>query len=68
MSEPAVAPFHTHVNEDGLLVRCYHKCKKATSVLGTWQFWFGMTMGFPFEHFLWEKVPPFSWITHWIGL
>jgi hypothetical protein len=31
-------------------------------------FWFGMTMGFPLEHLLWEKAPVFSAITRWLGL
>lgn len=26
-------------------------------------FWIGMTLGFPVEHLLWERVWPFSWIT-----
>jgi len=37
--------------------------------LGRWQFWLGLTLGFPLEHMLWEKAPVFSWITkHWLGL
>lgn len=37
-----------------------------------WQFWLGMTMGFPLEHWLWEKVLvhvfPFSLIMQALGL
>jgi hypothetical protein len=56
---------HVHVDERGLLHRCYHKCH---SLLFRWQFWAGMTLGFPFEHLLWEKVPPFDMLTKLLGL
>lgn len=47
------------------LQACYHKCKnELTSV----SFWLALTLGFPFEHFLWEKIPPFKWITDFLGL
>jgi len=55
---------HEHVNEDGILIKCYHQCK---SVLD-WRFFLGVTVSFPFEHFLYEKVWPFNLITHWMGL
>jgi len=51
---------HTHLDEDGLIVICYHKCK---AMLANWQFWVGLTLGFPLEHVLWEKVWPFYLIT-----
>lgn len=56
---------HTHVNERGTLVKCYHECRTLAS---DWKFWIGMTLGFPLEHALWEHVPGFSHITHWLGL
>jgi len=55
---------HYHSDEAGLLVRCYHKCR----TVFTWQFFVGITISFPFEHFLWEKVPPFSWLAGFMGL
>lgn len=57
--------FHTHKDEKGILHKCYHETK---SLLGTWQFWIGTLIAFPLEHFLYEKVPPFTFITHWLGL
>ena len=56
---------HTHVDEQGKLVRCYHQCRSALTSVG---FWVGLTLGFPLEHLLYEKVPPFTYITHWLGL
>lgn len=56
---------HTHVTEDGLLVRCYHKCR---SILAEPAFWIGVTVTFPIEHFLWTKVPGFKHISEWMGL
>ena len=31
-------------------------------------FWLGLTLGFPFEHFLWEHVWPFKLLTRFLGL
>jgi hypothetical protein len=31
-------------------------------------FWIGLTLGFPLEHVLWERVWPFKIITMWLGL
>lgn len=56
---------HYHKDERGLLVRCYHG---TASLLGNWRFWAGLTMGFPLEHLLWEKVWPFKLLTAWLGL
>lgn len=55
---------HHHKDHNGFLHACYHKCR----VIVTWQFWVGMTIGFPLEHFLWEKVWPFKAVAHWFGL
>uniref|UniRef100_E6QUU7 Uncharacterized protein n=1 Tax=mine drainage metagenome TaxID=410659 RepID=E6QUU7_9ZZZZ len=57
--------FHTHSDENGLMVKCYHKSK---TVLLSVSFWLGLTLGFPVEHFLWEKIWPFKLLTHYIGL
>lgn len=56
---------HYHVDERGFAVKCYHSCK---TMLMNWQFWAGLTMGFPLEHLLWEKVWPFYLITKFMGL
>jgi hypothetical protein len=56
---------HYHLDERGLLVRCYHNGR---ALLTNWQFWAGMTLGFPLEHFLWENVWPFKLITDLLGL
>ncbi|GAO37640.1 hypothetical protein SCT_3076 [Sulfuricella sp. T08] len=57
--------FHTHPDENGLMVKCYHKSK---TVLLSVSFWLGLTLGFPVEHFLWEKIWPFKLLTRYIGL
>lgn len=56
---------HTHVTEDGFLIRCYHRSR---SVLLSGGFWLGVTVSFPLEHFIWEKLYPFKLITEWLGL
>lgn len=56
---------HQHVDKRGYVHWCYHKCR---GILTNWQFWAGMTLGFPFEHLLWEKLWPFYLLTHWWGL
>lgn len=56
---------HTHTDEAGAIVRCYHRARTAVLDYG---FWVGLTLGFPVEHFLWEKVPPFSYLTKLLGL
>lgn len=48
-----------------MLDRCWKECRAA---LKSWKFWLGITMSFPAEHFLWEKIWPFYLVTHWIGL
>lgn len=45
---------HVHVDEQGFIVKCYHKCK---NILTEPAFWLGVTLTFPIEHFLWTKVP-----------
>jgi hypothetical protein len=34
----------------------------------SWGFWIGLTIGFPLELFLWEKVWPFARLTSVLGL
>ena len=57
--------FHTHVDERGALVKCYHETK---SILLSFSFWLGVTLSFPLEHFIWEKVWPFYMLTELLGL
>ena len=57
--------YHYHQTKEGLLVRCYHSSR---ALLTNWQFWAGMTLGFPVEHLIWEKLWPFSLVTRWFGL
>ena len=57
--------YHLHNSETGTLVKCYHKTK---SMLTSVEFYVATTISFPIEHFIWEKLPGFSWVTHWIGL
>lgn len=63
---------HHHKDENGFLRECYHVCGNGlTSVAETLKsipFWVGVTVSYPFEHFLWEHVPVFSHIAHWIGM
>ena len=56
---------HFHVDERGVLVRCYHG---VTSLATDWRFWAGITLSFPLEHWLWEKCWPFYVLTNWLGL
>ena len=57
--------YHTHKDEQGLLIRCYHQTK---NLLGSWQFYIGITLSFPFEHALYTYVWPFNLISKWMGL
>ena len=57
--------FHTHVSDEGFLVKCFHKSKR---LFFSWEFWIGVTFSFPLEHFLWEKIWPFYVVTKWLGL
>lgn len=50
---------HTHVNEHGGLVKCYHRCRNALTDYG---FWVGLTIGYPLEHALYDHVYPFTLI------
>ena len=59
---------HYHKNEEGVLIQCYHSCRKSLKdTLGNTAFWIGITVSYPLEHFLYEHVWPFSTLTHLIG-
>lgn len=64
LEEKPVKP-HYHKDENGVLRKCYHA---ARSVLTTWQFWLGITISYPFEHYLWEKVWPFYLLSEQLGI
>lgn len=61
--DPQAKP-HFHRDEQGMLVKCYHKCRNNWLV----GFCVGTTLSFPFEHWLYEKVWPFNLLTQWLGL
>lgn len=66
MHMPGPEP-HFHANRLGLLEACYHRCKEINwRTLAVSMFMF--TASFPAEHFLWEKAPLFSDLTHYLGL
>lgn len=44
---------HTHVDEKGQLVTCYHECK---SIIRQPSFWVITTLSFPIEHGLWSLI------------
>lgn len=56
---------HFHKDEDGALVKCYHRCRNA---LTDYAFWVGITVSYPLEHLLWERVPVFWHVAEWIGM
>lgn len=47
------------------LNRCYHSCRSTVSQPN---FWIGLTLGWPLEHFLYEHVWPFTWIARLLGI
>jgi hypothetical protein len=65
VARPTAEAGHTHLDERGFVVKCYHKSK---GLLTNWQFWLGVTLTFPLEHYLWEKAWPFYLITERLGL
>jgi hypothetical protein len=58
-------PHYHEDKESGLLVKCFNHC---TNLLTDYRFWIGVTISYPLEHFLWEKVWPFSLVMHFLGL
>lgn len=60
-----MAEFHTHKDENGILVKCYHDTKLMLTTTG---FWVSTIIAFPLEHFIWEKAPGFKQITALMGL
>jgi hypothetical protein len=49
---------HTHVDEQGMFVKCYHKSATEMRRVG---FWVAMTIGYPLEHVLWEGFLMHYW-------
>lgn len=56
---------HTHHDERGFLVKCYHRSR---NLMFTWQFWIGTTLGFPLEHFIYQHIPPFIQIAQLLNI
>jgi len=56
---------HFHRTKDNKLVACYHECK---NMLTSYSFWIGMSIGWPLEHFLWQKIWPFSLVAKLLGI
>jgi hypothetical protein len=56
---------HFHRDDHGVLVRCFHSCRTAVLSGG---FWLGVTVSFPFEHLIWEKLWPLNLLTKALGL
>jgi hypothetical protein len=67
--EPRTKP-HYHKDENGFLVQCYHVCHKGLrgvkETLMSPAFWVATTLTWPIEHFIYDHIPPFSWIGHLI--
>lgn len=57
---------HYHSDSNGVLVRCYRRCRSWAWIIAAWLV--GQTSSFPLEHYLWEKVWPFYKLTEWLGL
>lgn len=63
---PVVVDDHSHLHKTPTgWVRCFHNCK---SCLTDVSFWLGVTLSFPLEHLIWEKIPPFNLIARYFGL
>lgn len=62
---PIKVKSHTHLDQYGRVIRCYHETK---AVFLSWGFWVGVTFSFPLEHFLWEKVWPLTLLSKLLGL
>lgn len=56
---------HYHADETSALIKCYHKCR---NVLTDYTFWIGITVSYPLEHALYEKVWPFTLVKEFLGL
>jgi hypothetical protein len=56
---------HKHPSKNGFMVTCYHHCR---NVLAVPAFWIGITVSYPFEHLLWERVWPFNIIAQALGV
>jgi hypothetical protein len=56
---------HNHTDDYGIVHRCYHNCK---NVLFDLSFWIGITLSFPLEHYLYEKVYPFTLVAKFLGV
>ena len=58
---------HTHVTENGVLVKCYHKCRAGVVSLLSPRLWLMWTVAFPLEHYIWTKTP-LKAFAHYFGM
>lgn len=57
---------HYHKDEQGFLVRCYHKGRLG---LKTWILAICLaTAVFPIEHYVWTHIPPFTNVAEFLGI
>jgi len=56
---------HYHHDDQGMLVKCFHHCR---NLITDYQFWIGVTLSYPIEHYLWEHVWPFSLVKLLLGI
>ncbi len=60
---------HFHRDDRGFVHKCFHRCTTSIKQPGFWVATVVSTLvGFPFEHYLYDKVWPFVLITRWLGL
>ena len=60
---------HFHQDDRGFVHKCFHRCTTSIRQPGFWVATVVSTLvGFPFEHYLYDKVWPFVLITRWLGL
>jgi hypothetical protein len=59
---------HYHRDNKGIIHACYHRCRHWLNPKFLAGFTVSQLIGFPFEHALYEKVYPFTLITHWLGV
>lgn len=66
-AEHPVTP-HYHTDSRGFVHTCYHKCMSWFGVRPMLGFVAATIITFPLEHALYEKVYPFTVISHWLGV
>jgi hypothetical protein len=59
---------HAHKDSAGFVHLCYHKCRHWVNPKFILGLLVAQTLPFPLEHLLWEKLWPFYYLTHLLGL